>query len=184
MGSRKRKAWEKRPTETDNAYAALKVYIDLGASRSLAKAGQLLGKGAAVLERWSVQHDWRARVDAWEDEQNAAWAKDRKARVREVADRHAALARSFCELIESKLSTINPDDLTPADLARWLDAAVKVERMSLGMSTAVLAGGGANGEIEHRHVLAIQEAERAFSRRLGIDLAGSEAPSVADGVDE
>jgi hypothetical protein len=176
--SAKRKAWERQPNETDKAFEAFKVYIDLGTKRSIAKAGQVLGKCPEVLQRWSTGNHWRARVDAWEAEQDADWSQDRKRRIREASERHANLARSATDIIAAALSTADPGALSPGDVARWLDVAVKVERLSLGMSTNVLAGTGEGGEIEHKYTVAIREAEQSISRRLGLELAGEDAPGV------
>lgn len=61
--------WERRENETNKAYDVFCVYRDMGAQRSLAKATQALGKPAGYvgqLERWSSQHDWVARAEAYD----------------------------------------------------------------------------------------------------------------------
>ncbi|MDQ3316343.1 MAG: hypothetical protein M3522_03300 [Actinomycetota bacterium] len=59
-------AWERQEPESARAYEAFCHYRDLGPSRSLAKVGQELGKSVGLMERWSSEHDWVARVRALE----------------------------------------------------------------------------------------------------------------------
>lgn len=79
--------WHKRGSETNKAYAAFVIYRDLGHNRSLQKAAnQYYGKSAAnvrQLERWSSQHDWVARVAAYDEHQ-------RREHERVVAEQFAA----------------------------------------------------------------------------------------------
>jgi len=58
-------AFEQQPKESAKAFAAFVVYLNLGPERSLAAAGQKLGKCVASLERWSAKFDWAARVQAY-----------------------------------------------------------------------------------------------------------------------
>jgi len=56
--------FEQQPKESSKAFAAFKVYLELGPERSLVAVGNKLGKGVTVIERWSRKFDWLARVQA------------------------------------------------------------------------------------------------------------------------
>jgi hypothetical protein len=58
------KAFEQQPKEGNKAFAAFKIYLDLGPQRSLAAAGEQLGKSKRMMEKWSRKFDWPARVQA------------------------------------------------------------------------------------------------------------------------
>ena len=54
-----------------------------------------------------------------------------------MVERHAKLAMAFQQRIEERLKKINPEELGPADLVRWLDVATKLERLSRGEPTEI-----------------------------------------------
>ena len=56
--------WERQPNETNRSFAAFNEYLQMGPQRSLAKAGQKVGKPTWLLEGWSVKYDWQRRVAA------------------------------------------------------------------------------------------------------------------------
>ena len=53
--------------EREQAFRAFRTYLDLGPQSSLAKVGRELGKSKALMERWSSQWNWVARVEAYTD---------------------------------------------------------------------------------------------------------------------
>jgi hypothetical protein len=64
------KPWEQQLGESAPAFAAFKVYRDMGSSRSQVKVAEKLGKTRQLLSQWSMKHSWMARVRAWEREQD------------------------------------------------------------------------------------------------------------------
>ena len=56
--------FERLPLETDKAYAAFTVYLNLGAQRSTQAVANKLGKCAQLIRRWSSQWRWSERVAA------------------------------------------------------------------------------------------------------------------------
>lgn len=67
--------WDRRPDESEEAFAAFLIYRDMGRSRSLdavgrgTKGGQKGDKRTKTgrLARWSANHAWVARAQAWDD---------------------------------------------------------------------------------------------------------------------
>jgi hypothetical protein len=57
-------AFEQQPRESNKAFAAFKVYLDMGPERSIAGVSQKLAKSVPFLKRWSVKFDWGGRVAA------------------------------------------------------------------------------------------------------------------------
>ena len=55
--------------ESAKAYAAFKLYAEMGAQRSHAAVGQKLGKSKELLERWSSKFEWVKRAAQWDNEQ-------------------------------------------------------------------------------------------------------------------
>jgi len=62
-----RKEWERGEGETARAYEAFREYRDLGSSRSLAKAAERVGKSGRLVKKWSRNHSWSARAQAYDE---------------------------------------------------------------------------------------------------------------------
>ena len=56
--------FEQQTRESNKAFAAFKMYLELGPERSLVAVADKLGKHRTQLERWSKKFDWPARVQA------------------------------------------------------------------------------------------------------------------------
>lgn len=127
--------WERQKGESRQAFQAFAIYRDMGAARSTAKVAHQLGKSKALMDRWSAKWSWVARMAAWDAElDRKARESQEKARV-EMAERHIKEAMLFQQKIVERLKTLEPDDLSPSDIAKWFDIAVKVERLARGEPT-------------------------------------------------
>lgn len=126
------KPWERQDGETPKAFEAFCEYRDLGPNRSIAKTGQKLGKNLTTLSEWSSKYDWVKRVAAWDVEQDRI---AREAQIKEIVamrKRHAKIAERALEKVTEALETINPQEMTHADMTRFMDVASKLERISRG----------------------------------------------------
>jgi hypothetical protein len=56
--------FEQLPKESDKAFAAFSLYLNMGPERSTKSVGKQLGKSAGLIERWCTKYDWPARVQA------------------------------------------------------------------------------------------------------------------------
>ena len=54
-----------------------------------------------------------------------------------MAERHAKLAMAFQQRVAQRLQQIDPAELSPSDMAKWLDIATKLERLSRGEPTEI-----------------------------------------------
>ena len=57
-------AFEQQPKESAKAFAAFKVYLELGPERSLAAVSKKFTKSSRLIKRWSARFDWPGRVAA------------------------------------------------------------------------------------------------------------------------
>jgi hypothetical protein len=138
--------WDRQSGERDRAWRAFTRYRDLGTGeRSLPRlASDMVGETPEVdrkpesvqrqLERWSSRHSWRARVEAWDREQ------DRRAReathdlVRLMNERHLEIAVAGLDLVmkpvTALLGEIDADPayfetMTPSEHLLWCDRTLK-----------------------------------------------------------
>ncbi len=151
-----RKPWDRLPGEGTRAYEAFLRYRDMPPGRrSIQRVSVECAKSTPLLKRWSARHDWVARALAW-DEEGVRQADETHIELRRTAlERHGALARETLAQVAQYLAPPETDPDTGRPLSEeakeeWrlpLDAlrvvhpvlkvAVLVERLSLGLPTAI-----------------------------------------------
>jgi hypothetical protein len=136
--------WERQNNESSKAYAAFCVYRDLGPERSLDKALSVANKkptNRRHWSRWMEKYRWYERAQAYDDYIERKERKEKEKAILEkadeMADRHVKLAKAFQQRIAQALQQIDPAQLSPSDMAKWLDVATKLERLSIGEPTEI-----------------------------------------------
>jgi hypothetical protein len=140
--------FEQQPHESNKAFAAFKTYLELGPERSLADAGDKLGKSKRMMEKWSRKFDWPARVQAHTahlsdiERQTAEslavqagtdWAKRQEQHREDEWQTRSELISLAREAIDRwKKNTARCGTLE--GIARLLDLASKLGRVSSGLS--------------------------------------------------
>ena len=139
--------FEQQPRESNKAFAAFSLYLNMGFKRSIAAVRKQLGKNEGLIERWSAKFDWQNRVAAHgahlatiEREAMAAtvrgkaaiWEK-RETELRETEwSMHeraiAAAKRGLDAYMEKEKVYANL-----ADIARMLEIASKLGRLATGL---------------------------------------------------
>lgn len=131
--------WHKLPKETSKAFAAFKIYRDLGRKRSARAVADALGhKATRHLNDWSASNRWVARAAAWDEHQDRAEREAALDAAREMAVRHALIAKGLTAKVAAWVQQLTEKDIAkwkPSDAARALEVAVKVERLSRGEPT-------------------------------------------------
>ena len=139
--------FEQQPRESNKAFAAFSLYLNLGPDRSTREVGKRLGKSESLIERWAAKFDWRSRVAAhathlaivereaieatvrgraaiWESREQALketeWAMHERA--------IAAAKRGLDEYMKRDKVYANL-----ADIARMLEIASKLGRLATGL---------------------------------------------------
>ncbi|WP_405999441.1 hypothetical protein [Streptomyces sp. NBC_00829] len=167
-------AWERQPGESAAAWMAFACYRDLGLSRSISKVAGTLGKARTLVERWSTNHQWVIRAEAWEREQDRLWRAERQQASREVARRHARLATAAQSKIIAQLQQLDPSRLSPSDVIRWLEVTIRLERQAYGMDLAEPASGPAtpntvdvSGLSDEERRARMEQLRRELESRIG-----------------
>jgi hypothetical protein len=138
--------FEQQAKESAKAFAAFREYLDLGPQRSLAAVGKKLGKSQGLMERWSSKFDWPARVQAHAAqmamvERKAAelaaalYGADREKRRELEREDEWVLRTELMEAGRKALEKFRKGErgATLGDVARALDIAAKLGRLSAGM---------------------------------------------------
>lgn len=124
--------WERQLNESPQAFEAFAAYRDMGAARSNAKVSRLLCKSKALMDRWSSEHDWVKRAAAWDAEKDRVARQTQLSDIKAMRDRHAAIAKKMLDTADSALSNINPQEVSTNEIARLVEIASKLERISRG----------------------------------------------------
>lgn len=141
--------FEQQPRESNKAFAAFSLYLNLGPERSLATVAQELHKSVTMLGRWSAKFDWPARVaahgahlavvereaiEAAARSKAAEWeSREQSLRETEWAMHERAIAaakRGLDAYMEREKVYANL-----ADIARMLEIASKLGRLATGLGT-------------------------------------------------
>lgn len=201
-------AWDRGPNESAKAYAAFRVYLELGpVERSIAKVvehraktGQ--GKSRSPVSGWSSKFRWQARAEAF-DAEGASRAdatafeilEQRAARQAEIAVRMLDSLEIPVDELDRRLAACE-DDAARAKLleeielpelfrtiqgaARALPRVVQVERLARGQSTTNV-GGHDGGPIEtESRVAAERWAKEATPDELETFLLGAQTQREVD----
>ena len=145
--------WEKQKDESNKAYHTFCIYRDLGPDRSLEKTRQKLGKSAGYtrwMHTWSSKYDWVTRAQAYDDYIEKKKREEKEKAILDMAERHAKLAMAFQQRVAQRLQGIDPLELSPSDMAKWLDIATKLERLSRGEPTEI-GKQEVQGQVTQRH---------------------------------
>lgn len=131
------KSWERLPEETSRAYKAFCIYRDMGPSRSIQKVAQEWSSGGHTsrLKEWSSKSHWTERATAYDEYLDEIRRSEQEDEIREMAERHAREAQLLQDKAIEKLESLNIDEMKPQDVVKFYDIAVKIERLSRGVST-------------------------------------------------
>ena len=134
------KPWERQNEETPKQFEAFVVYRDMGMDRSLSKVAKVLGKSAQLMSRWSSDNKWVERCAAWDNEQDRIARQEQIKDIKKMRKRHADVASDMITAAAKGLKEImeKPKEMTPNDVARLVDVASKLERLSRGDTSEVV----------------------------------------------
>lgn len=182
--------WDRLPNESSKAYAVFCIYRDLGPERSLEKLRQNLDKPRSRkwLGDWSVKYNWVDRAVAYDDYIDRKKREEKEKAILEMAERHAKLARAFQQRVAERLRGINPSELSPSDMAKWLDIATKLERLSRGEPTEI-GKQGVQGQVTQRYEYDITQRIEQYAdvyrqlARRGVFYGSNESDNTGEPLD-
>jgi hypothetical protein len=156
--------WDQQPDESNKAFKAFKLYLDMGYKRTVKRVAISLGaKSYTYIYEWSAKFKWRDRVKNWEKEQSRLQLAASYENYKSICEEHLLQAKNLRHLMkiptqalalklkepdakkEIKSKAIEElDNLHTKDLielvmrsARTLELLVKVERLAIGAPTEI-----------------------------------------------
>ena len=163
-----REPWEQQPGETPKAYAQFVAYRDMEPfSRSFKLAAQKFNLPTSSASLLASNNDWVARATAWDMYLDRARSAQNEMNQLEMAARHAEIAKLMLGKIKDRLTTINFRALEPKVVSQWLEIAVKVERLSRGLTAESIVNNVQNISVNLRQMSEedlLREIERETKR--------------------
>jgi hypothetical protein len=135
------------PFESARAFAAFCTFRDMGSGRSV-RAAERLHKGGDQKPRqnasgrwwiWAARFQWVSRALLWDAEQDRIKRAAAREELIAMSKRHVQMAMLFQSKVIDRLQSFTSEDvarLTPLELIRWFEIAVKIEREARGIQDA------------------------------------------------
>lgn len=128
-----REPWARQPKESEKQYLAFQAFLALDPPRTVQKLAQTSDKGSAShLYQWSSRNHWVQRTehyDGWLQRRHMDELHEQRV---EMNKRHAQLAKAMSAKVAARIQTLQPDELSPGELGRWMSILSMVERLALG----------------------------------------------------
>jgi hypothetical protein len=135
--------------ESDRAFEAFRVYLELGPRRRYAAVGGKVGASMRTVKRWASDFDWRTRVKTCAAQCVQQYAQtetaihreellDAAAHAKAFRDRQYTLAESLLDAAERYLERADDDDLDQmnfADVCKALEVASRLGQQAASRET-------------------------------------------------
>jgi hypothetical protein len=151
--------WEKQRDESAKAFEAFVIYRDLGARRSQANVRRVLAEGGVSAtptqtERWSTQHGWVARADAWDREQDRIRREAQQEAISQARETESMLGHlliraairrltgdeNTSEMEPAVIVPLDLNDVTAGEVTALAREGTKILDKSLGIGVGDLSG--------------------------------------------
>ena len=147
-----RDPWEHQPDESELMYARFRVYLELGRTRTLTQAAEILtstgdtdGLRGVYMRELSAKYLWTQRTGAFDREQDRIEREALIEQRRDMIRRHRAIANDLSAKAKKALANLKTEKITPLDMVRMLKLAAQIESTALGMPFETIAVTGAAG---------------------------------------
>lgn len=180
MASDTLEPWERQPNESDRAFAAFKVYAEMGpAVRSFRKVAAATGspKSRNKINAWAKDFSWVERARAYDNELMRVSVEERREAIREMNKRHILLAQSLQKKAVQALGILPEDRIGPRTILEYAIQAAGLERTALSDGLKMEL----DALIEAEKLCKAQETETSAGEAVQIYLPEKEAENEEAG---
>ena len=125
--------WEHQSWETAKHFQWFRTYRRLGGVRTLGKVAKINNVKLRTVKDVSLRDYWVYRTDEWDRYSDTIERQKEIHGIKLMKKRHIKLTKRMLETIRKRLSTLDPNDISPRDIPRWVDSAMKLERLARGV---------------------------------------------------
>ncbi|MCZ7478926.1 hypothetical protein [Micromonospora sp. WMMC273] len=142
--------WDRQPGESHRQYSRFQTFMELGRGRTLKQAAEMLhGLGDKItyrtLMQYAYEYRWSDRAEAHDRDQDRLERERLLVLRREMLARHRKLAAGMLGKAITSLQNLQPAQMTPTDITRFVKLATDLERVALGEPERTVAVTGAGG---------------------------------------
>lgn len=173
---REKEPWEKTRGETPASYKAFRQYLEMPSPRRISDVVEALGKKPnyrQVFYKWAEKHFWYERASAYDINQQRVADEAELDAIREMRKRHVRDAVGAQRTALEALASINPTELDPNDIIKWLSEGQKMERLARGEPT----------EIQQQSISLLSLFEEAHDRLKERTASGNGDGDLEDVID-
>jgi hypothetical protein len=140
--------WDILSGEKSDAYAAFCVYRDFGADRNIRKAVEELQKSNGCTNKyeheklyrkwriWAAKYRWQVRAADYDRYLENLKQTELRKTIEAQGEMHRTVTGKMLDVVNKKLDTMNPEDLTQGNVTEWASMAIKADREAAGLVTA------------------------------------------------
>lgn len=189
-----RDPWERQPRESELMYARFRLYLELGRTRTLTGAADILtGTGdraelsSAYMRSLSHTYRWTERVGAWDREQTRLETERLVEQRRDLIRRYRSIGGALATKAKQAMELLDVETLTPLDVVRFFKVAFAIESTALGLpvdTVAVTGPGGGPMLVDDLSRLPAEERRERLAALAAEIGRRSAAPADSDDEDE
>lgn len=146
-----REPWDRQPGESNRQYTRFIVFRDLGRMRNLKQAVEMLhgvgdnGVSYRTLMQYAYEYRWTERAEAHDRAQDMLEIARLTQLRNEMFSRHRRLASGLLGKAVAALQQLQPADMSPLDVVRFIKYGAEIESRALGEPTQVHQHQGPGG---------------------------------------
>lgn len=130
-----RPKWEQQPKEPAKRYAYFETFLKMGRVRSIAKTAEAHVRNASYMRQLAAAGLWQERAQAWDAHRSEEYLGEMIEQARQAARTDAKLLDVTVGMIARGLKSLDPEELTPAELTRLMDVTLRYRRTLFGDPT-------------------------------------------------
>lgn len=131
MGRRRAEyEWERKKGESSEAYAAFKLYYQMGDKRSCTRVVQKLNKSRALITGWCSKWDWVERARAYDNELARQEFAEACNAIKKMNEQQAQIGLLIQKKALEALKEMKSNELYPKLLLQYLVQGAGLERKS------------------------------------------------------
>lgn len=126
--------WIRQNNESPERYEAFREYMHMGENRSLKAVAAKIGKSVRLINNWSAQDHWPARLLAYDQYLQTAETDGHADEMRRVRSKHLTISDRLLDLLDKRLGDFERTNTDPT--VRWTQAftaATKAQESALRM---------------------------------------------------
>lgn len=128
------KPWERQKGESEKAYEAFSIYLNLGVVRTITEVVKKLEKSRTLIDRWKVRYDWTDRVREYDNDQQRQAKKEAEKGLRDMYTRQTKIAMSVQSKALQALDELDPKTMSAKDIKEYIKMATELERLNRTMN--------------------------------------------------